>query len=404
MSQSGQAVNSGGAGTTRYPITPFVVGPVGSAGYQTIQSAINAANTGGIGGLVFIQEPGNYTENLILYGGVDIQGASYSHVTITGTHSLPASGIVQFSNICLSSSTAIINDTSSGSQELIFDSCLFTITNGYVFNLPNWIGTLYVTNCLSNGTVDGFLLNDMAFGLNLFVDSSNIGAGYDNSLSTSGTLNFTNSSFNCPLILNSFAKAIGCSFYASITFNDGIGYVFSACNFSPPNTSALIIECEGVFIFFSCCFLFTQFSPAIGGTGTINNVVLSGISFVGNSDVNPVGYGGVSDKLNCGSGVITAPSDSVSSSLVLGTAFQNTTGYDVLLHVYISVTSATAGSILCGVGATTTPTQQTIVNAFTTATATIIPVSVYLPVNYYALISTSGTITRSISGQQLTTV
>ena len=48
-----------------YPITPYVVGPSGKAGYQTIQSALDAANSNG-GGVVYVQS-GTYTENLSLY-------------------------------------------------------------------------------------------------------------------------------------------------------------------------------------------------------------------------------------------------------------------------------------------------------------------------------------------------
>src|SRR5688572_14115589 len=60
------------AGTGGFPITPYVVGPSGEAGYQTVQSAITAANAAG-GGLVFIQN-GTYTENLTLFSNVFLLG------------------------------------------------------------------------------------------------------------------------------------------------------------------------------------------------------------------------------------------------------------------------------------------------------------------------------------------
>ena len=99
--------------------------------------------------------------------------------------------------------------------------------------------------------------------------------------------------------------------------------------------------------------------------------------------------------------IATAPGASQSAALIVGTAFQNTLGYDVVLTVYLSVTAATSASILLGVGTTTTPTQQTIVNGFTTAIEQIVPVTIYLPAAYYAKLSTSGTITQTISGQQI---
>lgn len=62
-------INSSSAG---YPITPFVVGPTGEAGYQTIQAAVNAANAAG-GGTVFIQ-PGTYAENITLFASINLWG------------------------------------------------------------------------------------------------------------------------------------------------------------------------------------------------------------------------------------------------------------------------------------------------------------------------------------------
>lgn len=101
-----------------------------------------------------------------------------------------------------------------------------------------------------------------------------------------------------------------------------------------------------------------------------------------------------------GTGLITAPAASQSSALSIGAAFQNLLGYDVVLTVYLAIASATTGNILLGVGPTTTPTQQTIVSGLTLAALNVIPVTIYLPNNYYALLSTSGTITVTISGQQ----
>lgn len=96
----------------------------------------------------------------------------------------------------------------------------------------------------------------------------------------------------------------------------------------------------------------------------------------------------------------TAPAASQSSSLSIGSAFQNTLGYDVVLTVYLDIASATTASISLGVGPTSTPAQQTIVSSLTASALSVIPVTIYLPNNYYALLTTSGTISVSISGQQ----
>jgi hypothetical protein len=95
----------------------------------------------------------------------------------------------------------------------------------------------------------------------------------------------------------------------------------------------------------------------------------------------------------------TAPAASQTPGLTVGAAWQNTYGYDVVLTVYVAVSAATSASILLGVGTTNTPTQQTIVSGLTLAALGIISVPIYVPTNYYALLSTSGTITQTISGQ-----
>jgi hypothetical protein len=97
----------------------------------------------------------------------------------------------------------------------------------------------------------------------------------------------------------------------------------------------------------------------------------------------------------------TAPPASSLPSLVVGTAYQNTAGYDVMLTVYLSITAATTATIKLGVGATSTPTQQTIVASFSTAALMLLPIPIYIPNNYYALLSTTGTIADTISGQIL---
>jgi hypothetical protein len=106
------------------------------------------------------------------------------------------------------------------------------------------------------------------------------------------------------------------------------------------------------------------------------------------------------DKATTLASIITAPAASQSSSLTIGSAYQNSFGYDVVLTVYLAVASATSASITLGVGSTNTPTAQTIVSSLTLAAVNIIPVTIYLPTGYYALLNTSGTISASISGQQ----
>ncbi len=98
-----------------------------------------------------------------------------------------------------------------------------------------------------------------------------------------------------------------------------------------------------------------------------------------------------------GGGIGSTPQASATANLILGTAYHNPFGYDVMLTVYLSVTANTSGVVQLGVGPTNTPTQQTIITGLT-ATG-VWPIPIYLPTAYYALLSISGTITSVIDGQ-----
>lgn len=87
------------------------------------------------------------------------------------------------------------------------------------------------------------------------------------------------------------------------------------------------------------------------------------------------------------------------SSIIIGTSFQNTLGYDIQITVYLSITAATSADILLGTDSSATPAQQTIISGLTLAATNIIPITFIVPNQYFALLSTSGTITASISGQ-----
>lgn len=99
--------------------------------------------------------------------------------------------------------------------------------------------------------------------------------------------------------------------------------------------------------------------------------------------------------------LITTPPASQDATLALGVAYQNVLGYDVVLTVYVAVATATTADFLLGVDNNATPTQQTIVSGLSLLALNIIPITIYLPNNYYALLSTSGTISATISGQQV---
>ncbi len=129
----------------------------------------------------------------------------------------------------------------------------------------------------------------------------------------------------------------------------------------------------------------------VGERGQIGATGIQGVQGV----TGPVGPTGPS-PLNQG-GLASSPGASFASDLVLGSAYHNTAPYDILLVVFLSVTLNTSGVVKLGVGPTSTPTQQTIIQGVSTVGFLTIPI--YIPADFYALLSISGTITDSIAGQ-----
>lgn len=91
------------------------------------------------------------------------------------------------------------------------------------------------------------------------------------------------------------------------------------------------------------------------------------------------------------------PSSNVASSgfgpITIGTALQNSIGYNLLVNISVNVTVATSATITLGVGSSSTPTVNTVVNTFSVAATTIYNFSAIVPASYYLLVNTTGTIT-----------
>ena len=85
---------------------------------------------------------------------------------------------------------------------------------------------------------------------------------------------------------------------------------------------------------------------------------------------------------------------SFGTSLTLGTALQNTLGYDILVNICVSVTAAVSANFQIGVGSTNTPTKDNILPASISAAETF-TVCVIVPHNYYVLLDKTGTSSTS---------
>jgi hypothetical protein len=254
-------------------ITKYVVDPVGGeTEYTTIQSAINAANAAGIPATIFVR-PGNYTENLTLYDKIDVVGAvgvgDTAALRIIGTHIPPLSGAITLRNLRLESATDIFNSAVAGTSAIILMDNQIAVTNGYVFNLPNWTGAFVYFDEGSASTNDG-VVNNTA-GATVFMTDATIGAGSANTMTISGNAVFFNIHFQCPLNIQGSGTVTingGCwldytvTTAGSVNLNINNSILSTGANTAISHSSTTSLNISDVTIDSSA-------NPIVNGTGTI---------------------------------------------------------------------------------------------------------------------------------------
>ena len=276
-----------------FPITPFVVGLFREGGYQTIQDALDAANSAG-GGVVYIQ-PGSYTENLTLFDNVDLYGTPAvsqnegASVTITGVHTPPTSGHVGFNSICFISTTDAFFSTAAGSTHLVFLNCESGVQNGYFLNLLNWTGILELTDnnpdtAGAPAPVDDGGINNTG-GSDVLIFNAGIGFNGTNPMTISGLAFIESAEFGAPVNFVTGAQlAIQWATFDDIaTFaENSTGFIYFSSfltgadeAISMKSTAAIDVE---------QCVVDSTNVPAIDGTG-VGILTLGNITFPNNSAV-----------------------------------------------------------------------------------------------------------------------
>ncbi len=305
----------------RFPITPYVVGPVGQAGYQTIQSGINAANAAG-GGMVYVQ-PGTYTENLIFFSNIQLFGDSEQGTFIVGTHTPPSSGTLNINRVNLASATDIFFSAAAGTTAITVEDTTFNATNGYTFNLPNWTsgGSIALFNIGVSGANDGGINN--TGGTNVFLFEAGMGSGTLNTMTISGLTIIDAGNIGAPLhtVTGSNLTISNTNFTQAVTLSNNTTGVFTMCYWSTGSSTPI-----------------TMSSSA--SVSVLNSVI--------NSSANPVIAGSGAGTLTLGSidflsGKIIANTLTLASSA--GFLATNLTNHSVVLGTGIAAISNTnAGS------------------------------------------------------------
>lgn len=285
MSQGGALddnASGGPVGAARFPITPFVVGPSGQAGYQTIQSAVTAANAAG-GGMVWIQ-PGTYTENLTLFSGIQLSSPSEQSVTIIGTHTPPASGSLNINRMTFRSATNIFSSLAAGTTTIIMEDTSVVVTNGYTFNLPNWTsaGLINANNIGPQGINDGFINNTGGCAVAIF--NAGVGNGSANPMILSGVTFFGPAiTINCPVNLGTGANLLSTNsqYFGTFTFSGNSTINSYNDSFVSSNTPAIVYNSSGSSSLNNCS-VNSSSNPCINGSGA-GSFQLNSVSFLNNS-------------------------------------------------------------------------------------------------------------------------
>lgn len=266
------------------PISRFIVAADGTAGYTTIQAAINAAVTAGGNATVYVR-PGTYTENLTLATTVDIVGAINTGTTITGVHVPPAAGRVQFQNLTLTSATHIFSSAAAGTATITLLSCDINATNGYTFSLVNWTGTLVIDDCGDASTNNG-IVNNTA-GATLFFTDSSLGAGAGNAfVASGGTVVLENVDVICAGTFGGAAVVridMGSRFERTITTANTAAVTIISSSFSTGATAAITHGSANP-LTLSNVSITSSNNPAIAGAGA-GAVILTGCEFTDGSNL-----------------------------------------------------------------------------------------------------------------------
>jgi hypothetical protein len=262
--------------TNLYAYSKFIVDPNGDTPYQTIQSALDAANTEGVDANVYIRA-GSYTEDLTFYSHIDVQGEG-SLTTIIGTHTPPTSGDVNIRDINFQSTTDILSSAAVGSTIIKFYDCHFSLTNGVIANLANWTGEVYYYNCKDSSIANGIFTNNSTG--TLFIYDSYLGAGANNLVAMDNVQIF-NSEIDCPIVLIGTGNHISynSTYFNTITYGGSQEAHFYGDILDTSGDQAITTTSSST-IYLSNLLVNSSNNPAIGGTGTID---VGSITFLDNS-------------------------------------------------------------------------------------------------------------------------
>ncbi len=267
-----------------FPITPYVVGPAGQAGYQTIAAALfDIVNAGS--GTIYIQD-GTYNESLLFTVVPHVQLVGLGNVIINGTHFCGNFTDVTCTNISFTSSGSIFSSNLSvGSSVMTCVNCNFAC-NGYIYDLPKWIpgGHFFLIDCTDVGAVSNAIINN-AFGASIDILGCQFFSGGP-SFDCIGATKLWNTVFALPVTFTgNTADCFQNNFELGISSNAGSDVTITECIVRTPVTGPAIATATPSGTFVTNSTIDSPTSPAISGNGTIS---LENVIFPTNSDLDPL--------------------------------------------------------------------------------------------------------------------
>lgn len=287
MSQQGITSSASSSPAPSFPITPYVVGPVGAGGYQTIQAAIDAQEAAGGGNTVYVQ-PGSYTEDLVITMSVIIQSIDGAAI-LTGQHTPPTTGTLTFEGLLLIGAPSIIFSTAAGTATFNINDGFNIVADGYVFDVANWTGEILMDNCGEGSTEDG-VINNITGSSNIKLINVEVGSGSTRTMELNcngGFLRLDTCNVNCPVNMSGNGEVIiqnSVKFANTLTINDSLEGYFVNGSILSGTSPAFVFQSSGEFSI-STCSIDTSNTPAIAGTGT-GTLNLGGIDFISDDNIS----------------------------------------------------------------------------------------------------------------------
>ena len=408
-----------------------IVDATGNGDFTTLSAALTAATAGQT---IFLR-PGTYGSATLKPGvnissfGAEGAGGSPTNVIIDGNLTLNTAGHVNIYGVTFTSTSNVITNSGSAASIINVGNCYFNISTSTPISFTN-------TNASSQIVLRNCSGDTSSTSVALFAIS---GAGtlkiYDTDILNSGLSTADNGCSSGSVIMERGNMNIQFNFTGS-----GAGFITnSTIDTSAVNLTPVLADSSDVTLFncilnagtaeaatvsgglvMSQCFVDSGNANAISGTGTLfysdltfgsSNVIsvtnpvpqnwqpygtagTSGTAIMGTSGFDSTYFtvtnGFVSKVTPVASAIATS---NFGSTLTLGTAIQNTLGYDILVNVNIQSSVATSATIVMGVGPTASPATNAVTGTF--SGVDIISFSAIVPNNYYLLVNSTGTFTAS---------